>query len=136
MDFKILAFTGLLIASGCGTTTETVNETVEEVEQVVEEVVATNMIGVTVMIHKPYCGGARPTPEMEKGFDIAQANQTFYVYINERPKKKEDYIEVKTNNTGRFDLELAESGTVHILRPEKLGSLNEFIENNTSYKQY
>ena len=42
---------------------------------------------ITVQTHIPYCGGAKPTPEMAKGRDEASVNYTL-VLIERRTKNK------------------------------------------------
>lgn len=89
----------------------------------------------TIQTHKPYCGGARPTPEMEKGFTDPVPNADFYIYSGDRPENKKDMIKVTTNEQGVFTVQLI-PGEYHIVQAQKLLPLEEFIKNNTYDSQH
>jgi hypothetical protein len=42
---------------------------------------STQKVSVLVEVYKPYCGGAKPTPEMAKGSKIPFSNEKIAVYI-------------------------------------------------------
>ena len=49
-------------------------------------------------IYKPYCGGARPTEEQEKGFVIAASNSIFIVFdLSNNQKKAVKNIKLDSN---------------------------------------
>lgn len=89
----------------------------------------------TIMMHKPYCGGAAPTPDQEMGFNEPVRNAEFYLYKDSMPRKRSGFILVKTNEQGIFNVKLV-PGKYYIVQKNKLLSLEEFIKVNTVNNQY
>ena len=80
-----------------------------------------------IQIHKPYCGGAAPSPEQAEGFNEALPNAVFYLYKDSLPDDKDDLLKVTTDEKGGFDTKLT-PGSYHLIQEAKLGSLEEFIK--------
>lgn len=80
-------------------------------------------ISIHAMVHKPYCGGAKPTPEIAKGTDEALANAEFIVFKGE---SMEDgaaaVLKFKTNADGKADFQL-ENGSYCVYATEKMMSI-------------
>lgn len=117
MAFRFILFSALLaVASACGTTTgmETPGE-------------KTYNVTGTIQTHSPYCGGARPTPEVENGFNEPVRNADFYIYTGERPSNVKDMTKVTTDEEGKFSVALP-NGVYSMIQASKLLPLDEFIE--------
>lgn len=127
MAFKFILFSTILIASSCGTTTKSdVKESDEK----------TFVVRGTIQTHSPYCGGARPTPEMEEGFDEPVKNADFYIYSEERPQSAKDMTKVTTDEEGKFTVSLP-TGNYSIIQASKLLPLEEFIaQKSMNSEQY
>lgn len=82
-----------------------------------------------IIIHHPYCGGAQPTKEMEKGIDEPFANATFYVKskLNNARYKKTVAV-IKTDAEGKFQFRVKKPGTYYIVGAGKVQSLSGFIK--------
>ena len=98
MDFKWL-FLGLSIALfSCA---ELKNSAENAADNAVNIWQGKQTLSVTMQSHRPYCGGAAPTKEQERGFTEALADQVFYIYKDERPKSVKDMVRVKTDENGK-----------------------------------
>lgn len=76
---------------------------------------------LTFETHAPYCGGAAPTPEMEKGRRSPIPNQNFYFLL-----KGQDKIKASTNENGILSIDL-EKGNYLIYSSDKIElSYDEF----------
>ena len=118
MAFKIILFSTLLIASACGTANNTgMNESGEK----------TFVVTGTIQTHNPYCGGARPTPEIENGFSEPIPNAVYYIYSGDRPKTAKDMTKITTNADGKFTVSLP-NGLYSVIQESKLLPLEQFIE--------
>lgn len=75
--------------------------------------------------HFPYCGGAVPTPEMEKGTFSPQVNTTFYLVDSASKQQK-----ITTNELGIANV-LLDNGEYSIYTSNKKElSLEEFVKKN------
>jgi len=90
---------------------------------------------VTFQKHTPYCGGAAPTKEQEAGITEPIANQTFYIYKDERPKSLKDMIRLTTDEKGVLSIDLKD-GKYSIISEDKALSLDEFIKKKKVDGQY
>lgn len=81
-----------------------------------------NLVEITgkVEIHTPYCGGAKPTPEVEKGTLSPYANQLFYVKtVMNNDKGKLTVTTFKTDENGLFSFKV-KKGNYVILHEDKV----------------
>jgi hypothetical protein len=80
-------------------------------------------ISLHALVHKPYCGGAKPTPEIAKGTDETLANADFVVF---KGTSMEDgataILKFKTNAEGKANFQL-EQGTYCVYATEKMMSI-------------
>jgi len=87
-------------------------------------------ISVVGMIkkHHPYCGGAKPPPQVEKGYLSPLANQTFYI---KRGVVNHDTLEIVnqifTGSKGQFNCNL-DIGTYALIFPEKNETFQKFYK--------
>jgi hypothetical protein len=78
-----------------------------------------------IILHKPYCGGARPNATIAKGFDIPFKNQTFYVLKDSL--KRKIIIKFTTDKNGNFNLRLRK-GTYFIFYSSKMKDFDTFYQ--------
>ena len=138
MDFKLkLRHIGIglvalvFMATSCGAKKNGSSDTVSTNNVDTTQVVSTEgMLSGLIQTHTPYCGGMKPTPEMEKGVWEPVMNADFYIYQDSMPTKKSDFIHIKTDAEGKFSVKL-DPGDYHIVQAQKLLSLEEFIKKNT-----
>lgn len=93
-----------------------------------------------IEVHKPYCGGAKPTPEMEKGFLEAYANAKFYVKTSmNNEKNKETILTFTTTESGTYNIKL-KKGTYLIIPEDKTMSFedykNKYSQPSDKFLQY
>ncbi|MEY4603772.1 MAG: hypothetical protein RIT43_1064 [Bacteroidota bacterium] len=79
-------------------------------------------------VHKPYCGGARPSPDVAAGYYEPLNNQSFKVY-----QGKSFSVDLKENSEFTFDQEGNVSlnlnpGTYFFVQSDKLLPLDKFME--------
>lgn len=72
-------------------------------------------ITVTLQTHQKYCGGARPTPEMEKGTTAAIANGVYYF----KNRITQDAVKATTDASGLLNLKL-EVGDYQVYMGDKI----------------
>lgn len=73
--------------------------------------------------HIPYCGGAKPTPEMARG-TIEMAKNSMFAITKKGASKVEKWIVTDTSGTWRGKLE---PGSYDVFRAEKYLSTQELI---------
>ena len=73
--------------------------------------------------HTPYCGGAKPTPEMAKG-TVVMASKSKFAITKKGEKKVEKWIVTDTSGTWKGKLN---AGSYDIYRAEKFLSNQELI---------
>ena len=78
---------------------------------------------LTFNTHLPYCGGARPTPEMAKG-TVVMASKSKFALTKKGEKKVEKWIVTDTSGTWTGKLN---AGSYDIYRAEKFLSNQELI---------
>ncbi len=106
----ILLFGLILAASSCGSSSKKTNES------------PLKKVRILALVHKPYCGGAKPTPEIAKGLDEALANTSFTVYKgSDLGNGTEAVLKFNTDEQGEVSFEL-EKGTYAVYANEKLMS--------------
>ncbi|MBI2257293.1 MAG: hypothetical protein HYU67_00155 [Flavobacteriia bacterium] len=81
-----------------------------------------------IFIHKPYCGGAKPTPEISAGFDRPFSNSKFFIKseMNNDPKKN-TLTKIKTDEEGRFEVNLP-NGKYFLIHENKTLDFEKFKE--------
>ena len=85
-------------------------------------------VRIVAQIHKPYCGGARPIPEMERGVFEPIQQETFY--IKQRDKNSENSRPIAsftTNDEGKA-IVLLPAGVYSVLRQEQIVPFDEFYK--------
>jgi hypothetical protein len=83
-------------------------------------------IQMQFQVHKPYCGGARPTPEMEKGELIPLSNQIFCMKLGNNDSYF--FCELETNDEGFISPIEIKPGTYELYREQKSQSFESFKE--------
>lgn len=91
-------------------------------------------VKIAVQTHIPYCGGAKPTPEMAKGRDETSVNYTL-VLIERTTKNK---IQITTNEEGNWTGKL-KKGVYEAYRLDKTLSNEELkskykLENTENFR--
>lgn len=92
----------------------------------------TKKISFAFMVHKPYCGGARPTAELGKGYDEPLANKKYIVYKGDSvnaQSKKVGILQLNGDGIGTLTLQ---PGKYILMDEEKSLPLKEFIALKTS----
>ncbi len=83
-----------------------------------------------IEIHKPYCGGAKPTEEMSKGTKEAYSNATFYVKsAMNNDSKKETVLTFTTDEKGNYSIKL-KKGSYFVIHEDKVLSFEKYVEKN------
>lgn len=73
--------------------------------------------------HTPYCGGAKPTPEMARG-TVVMASKSKFAITKKGGKKVEKWIVTDTSGTWKGKLDC---GSYDIYRAEKFLAIQELI---------
>ena len=87
----------------------------------------------TVYKHTPYCGGARPTPEMEKGTNSVFGGQTFGIVKDTATRKV--IKKFTTDNNGKFSVTL-KHGHYFIFYDFKLTDFDSFYKKFSKKEQF
>ncbi len=82
--------------------------------------------------HTPYCGGAYPTPEMEKGITKPFANHSMFV-VEKNSQKRNAVAQFTTDDKGNFSVTLP-IGEYDVYGNHKKGSFKDFVSKNSSGK--
>lgn len=99
---KYLTFIALLILTSC----------------------SSQKVAVYVETWKPYCGGAKPTPEMAMGTKTPFSNEKVAIYL-ESDEKSFDFLQmIQLDSAGKWNGKL-KSGNYKIYRADKLLSIEE-----------
>lgn len=84
-------------------------------------------------VHKPYCGGAKPSPDVAAGYYESMKNGAFKLYKGEAgstlTEASEFVQDVKMDVEGNVSLNL-EPGSYLLIRADKFLSVEEFIAAN------
>ena len=81
-------------------------------------------------IHKPYCGGAKPTAEIAAGYDESMKFEKFKLLKGKEYKEgMEVFKEVTLDELGNTTLKL-EKGEYMLLRADKFLPIDDFIKEN------
>ncbi len=81
-------------------------------------------------IHKPYCGGAKPTAEIAAGYDESMKFEKFKLLKGKEYKEgMAVFQEVTLDEGGNTTLQL-EKGEYMLLRADKFLALDDFIKEN------
>ena len=78
----------------------------------------------TVKTHHPYCGGASPTPEMERGSFSVVRNTEFHL-VKKGDTSRTSILKFKTDDKGHFEFEI-EAGEYSIFKYDKMLSFDDF----------
>ncbi|MFN5148930.1 MAG: hypothetical protein ACK457_03615 [Flavobacteriia bacterium] len=118
---KLLLFPLLLLASACGmlTTADSQQPTLKTVQ-------------LSGSVHKPYCGGAKPHPDVASGYNEALSFEKVAIlrgtsYTDGMPVFKE----VQLDESGKITLQL-EKGNYMLMLSDKFLSLEDFMNENGS----
>jgi hypothetical protein len=81
-------------------------------------------------VHHPYCGGAKPDPDVAKGYYESMKLEKFNLYSGKEIKRSNQPVkEVKLDEGGNVTLILA-PGDYYLLHVDKLLSTDEFMKKN------
>jgi len=128
-DFKLYAIALLSVLTVACTHPRNGNGYSEKSEAATEET-NTEAVSVTITLqtHRPYCGGAPPTPEMMNGIYEPLQEVVFYISPDNDSSDQKEFTEVKTDINGQFTLDLIKGRTYYLFQGDKLGSEQDFIE--------
>ena len=103
MKYLYILF-ALLFLSSCGTKKNATSESEDGTK------LESHKVSMLIQYRKPYCGGARPSPEMEKGTLHPMANKEFFIKAS---ASNHDSIPVfeyfKTDKDGRAEVYLPDN---------------------------
>lgn len=86
-------------------------------------------------VHKPYCGGAKPTDEVAAGYYESMKSEKFNIVQGTEYKQgMKIYQEFTFDESGNIDL-LLEKGDYMIIRADKFLPLEEFMSMNGPYEE-
>ena len=98
-----------------------------------------NIVIGTVKVHKPYCGGARPSPEMEKGTYMPFKNTSFIVKTSMANDPKTNTVATFiTDENGEFKINL-KPGKYVVIHEDKALPFDKYVlkyNKPTTYMQY
>jgi hypothetical protein len=81
-------------------------------------------------VHKPYCGGAKPSPDVAAGYFESMKFAEYKLYKGADYTEKAEYLqEVRMDISGVVKLQLA-PGDYFLLRADKTLSMDQFIALN------
>lgn len=80
-------------------------------------------VSIFIEVHKPYCGGAKPTPDMAKGSSVPFSNEKVAVY-KVRGDLSSFYKWIQMDSDGKWNGSL-KSGNYKIYRTDKTLSIEE-----------
>ena len=84
----------------------------------------------SVVMHKPYCGGMAPTPEMARGVLKPMPNTNFFIRKGDgNHAKSRIAASFTTDDEGNFSVNL-KPGQYSVMHGDKLLSLEEFKKKN------
>ncbi len=84
-------------------------------------------------VHHPYCGGAKPDPDVAKGYYESMKLEKFKLYSGSEFKQSNQPIkEVSLDQSGNITLILA-PGDYHLVHVDKLLSVDDFMKKNGPY---
>lgn len=132
MDFKLILLALGIALGSCADLKHTAEVITDNAENLWK---GKHTLSVTFNMHRPYCGGAAPSPEQEMGFTEPIANQVYYIYKDERPKSVTKMVKVTTDEQGKFSIDL-EEGVYSIIHGDKGLPLDEFIEKKKIIASY
>lgn len=82
-------------------------------------------VAISVETWKPYCGGAKPTPEIAKGIRTPFSNEKVAVYKMDNETKSFSFIRwIQLDSAGKWIGSLKQ-GTYEIYRADKMLSIEE-----------
>jgi hypothetical protein len=114
MHFLYLFFLSLFMMCSCTTLLPRQNGT-------------TKMIEIHGTVHKPYCGGAKPSPDAADGYDEPMSGHTFNIFQGTKYSLDLPVIgEFTFDQEGKTTLKLS-PGNYMIMHADKLLPLNEFM---------
>jgi len=92
-------------------------------------------IDIHATVHKPYCGGAKPSPDIAAGYNESLKYEKFKLIKGDTidPKIK-PFQEIELDEGGKVKLQL-EPGTYLLVHADKFLSLDEFIEKNQPFEK-
>jgi hypothetical protein len=82
-------------------------------------------VTVAVEVYKPYCGGAKPTPEMAKGIRTPFSNEKVAVFKMSDDLKSFDFEKwIQLDSLGNWNGKL-KTGSYQVFRSDKMLSIEE-----------
>lgn len=117
---KNLIFSLLIFTGGCGVVSkpETTDPNIKTVQ-------------LHATVHKPYCGGAKPSPDVAAGYYESMKLEKFNILKGTSFKEgMAVYKEIQLDEGGNISMQL-EKGDYMIMRADKSLSLEDFIKENS-----
>lgn len=123
MYATIAVFFSVIFLSSCGITTQQKSDP------------TLKTVALHCTVHKPYCGGARPSPDVAAGYYEAMKYEKFkLVKGTEFKEGAETFQEVNLDESGNVTLTL-EPGNYMLVRADKFLPLDEFISKNGPFEE-
>ncbi|MFY7942982.1 MAG: hypothetical protein ACOVNZ_00290 [Crocinitomicaceae bacterium] len=87
---------------------------------------ASQKISIFVEVYQPYCGGAKPTPEMARGVRTAYSNEKVAIYRSSSDKSQSQVFVkwILLDSTGKWKGQLKQ-GNYIVFRSDKILSIEE-----------
>ena len=87
----------------------------------------TAMIKGKILVHLPYCGGAKPSKEIVKGKNVPYKSAVFYVKSSmNNDLKKQTISKIETDINGEFTLNIPQ-GKYFIIHEDKTLSFEKYL---------
>lgn len=116
---KIFLFSVLILAASCGIVN---NPDAQEPNMKTVQLHGT--------VHKPYCGGAKPNPDIAAGYYESMKLEKFKILKGETfTEGMAVFKEIQLDESGNITLQL-EKGKYMLMRADKFLSLEDFIKEN------
>ncbi len=92
-----------------------------------------NKVTVTgsAMLHRPYCGGAYPPPELMYGTDSPIKNADFFVVKKGDTLERKVILKFTTSKEGTFNFKI-KTGEYWIFTKDKMQNYTDFYNQNTT----
>lgn len=113
----------LLVASGCGLVSNN------------EKDLALKTVNIHGTVHKPYCGGAKPSPDVAAGYYETMKFEKFKLIKGTQFKEGMPVFQEITFDQGGNTTLLIEPGDYMLIRADKLVPLDEFIKLNGPFEE-
>ncbi len=92
-------------------------------------------VAIHATVHKPYCGGAKPSPDVAAGYYESMKFEKFKLFKGENfSSGMQELQDVDLDEGGNITLMLA-PGSYFLMRADKLLTLDEFISMNGPFEE-